>query len=105
MGGRIVGIQRLGCDARGTAHSEVRGDRREHLLVTRYQIERIAAGRQQAFGRFGNRGRGTNEENSAHARCVGAAAPLSTTSPWVTRRQKPEEQAGSTWRANSRQRG
>ncbi len=96
MGRQIVGIQRLGCDARGTAHSEVRGDRREHLLVTRHQIERIAAGRQQAFGRLRNRGRGTDDENSAHARSVGAAAPLTTTSPWVIRRQKPEEHAGST---------
>src|SRR5205807_4642398 len=96
MGRQIVGIQRVRCDARATAHNEVRSDLREHRLVTPDQVERIAPGREQTFGRLGNRGRGTYDERSVHALSVAGPPPCTATSPWVTRRQKPEEKAGST---------
>jgi len=56
-------------------------------LVTRHQIERIAARRQQAFGRFRNRGRGADDENSAH----GAPSGL----PAAPCHREAREQAGA----------
>jgi len=91
--GGVGGVHRPRADLRRAAHLEVGGDGVELLRVAGDEEERGAAAGPLAGGGFGDGRGGADDEDFLHQFCS------------MTRRQKPDENFGSTQGVNSARRG